>query len=234
VPIQFDLWDLDVGAVCASDQILRRLSTVLDNLFGVASQEDLAYGLLVVQQLGVWKMPGRVEGLGECEMLLGNDTSGYALLTLACVRRGQAMPYRSQHRRHKLVCLLGLHQAAHFQHADGQARYHGGMLGQGFFQHLAVLLVVLQRPNLGHFSEALKSSQVRLVDVGKVRVCYHDVGQGLDVTQAVGKSAVLQRGLAWLLPVLSTSWGARVGSSSQSQSDATRSRSSQRRSADAG
>lgn len=106
------------------------------------------------------------------------------------------MPYRSQHRRHELVRLLGLHQPTHFEHADGQARYHGGMLGQRLFQHLAVLLVVLQRPNLGHFSEALKGSQVRLVDVGKVRVRYHDVGQGLDVTQAVGKSTVLQQSSA--------------------------------------
>lgn len=106
------------------------------------------------------------------------------------------MPYRSQHRRHELVRLLRLHQPTHFEHADGQARYHGGMLGQRLFQHLAVLLVVLQRPNLGHFSEALKGSQVRLVDVGKVRVRYHDVGQGLDVTQAVGKSTVLQQSSA--------------------------------------
>lgn len=85
VAVQFDVGNLDVGAVCASDQILRRLSTFFDNLFGVASQEDLAHGLLVMQQLGVGEVPGRVEGLCECEMLLGNDASRYALLTLACV-----------------------------------------------------------------------------------------------------------------------------------------------------
>jgi hypothetical protein len=73
--VHFDLGDLDIRAVCTPDQLLRGLSTIFDNFFGIASQEDLANGFLVVQQLGVGKVPGRVEGFGERQMLLCDDTS---------------------------------------------------------------------------------------------------------------------------------------------------------------
>jgi hypothetical protein len=80
--VHFDLWDLDVGAVCAPDQLLRRLSTVLDDFFGVASQKDLANSFLVVQQLGVREVPGRIERLGERQMLLCDDAPRDALCAL--------------------------------------------------------------------------------------------------------------------------------------------------------
>jgi hypothetical protein len=80
------------------------------------------------------------------------------------------MSYRSQHGGHELVRLLGLHEAAHLEHANGQAGYHG------------------------HATEALKGSQVRLVYVGEVRVGHDDVGQRLDVAQTVGKPVGIQHG----------------------------------------
>jgi hypothetical protein len=46
--VDVDLGDLDMRAVCALNQFLGSFATRLDNLFGVASQEDLANGLLVV------------------------------------------------------------------------------------------------------------------------------------------------------------------------------------------
>jgi hypothetical protein len=46
--VDVDLGDLDMRAVCALDQFLGSFATRLDNFFGVASQEDLANGLLVV------------------------------------------------------------------------------------------------------------------------------------------------------------------------------------------
>jgi hypothetical protein len=48
VAVDIDLGDLDMRAMCALDQFLGSFATRLDNLFGVASQEDLANGLLVV------------------------------------------------------------------------------------------------------------------------------------------------------------------------------------------
>jgi hypothetical protein len=56
--IYFDLWYLDVGAVGAPDELLCGLSTVLNNLLGIAAQKDLANCFLVVQQLGVREVPG--------------------------------------------------------------------------------------------------------------------------------------------------------------------------------
>jgi hypothetical protein len=84
--VHFDLGDLDIRAVCASDQLLGGLSAILDDFFGIASQENLANGFLVVQQLGVREVPGRVEGLGECQMLLCNDAPGDALCALILFR----------------------------------------------------------------------------------------------------------------------------------------------------
>lgn len=98
------------------------------------------------------------------------------------------MPYRSQHGGHELVRLLGLHEAAHLEHADSQAGYDGGMLRQGLLQEVAVLLVIFQRAYLGHSAKALEGTQVRLVDMGEVRVCNNDVWQGLDITQAMRES----------------------------------------------
>jgi hypothetical protein len=104
------------------------------------------------------------------------------------------MSYRSQHGGHELVRLLGLHEAAHLEHADGQAGYHGRVFGQRLLQQLAVLFVVVERLDLGHATEALKGSQVRLVYVGEVRVGHDDVGQRLDVAQTVGKPVGIQHG----------------------------------------
>jgi hypothetical protein len=140
--------------------------------------------------------------------------------------------YRSQHGGHELVRLLGLHEAAHLEHANGQAGYHGRVLGQRLLQHLAVLFVVFKRLDLGHATEALKGAQVRLVYVGEMRVGYHDVGQRLDVAQTVCKSAGLSK-VVESLHVLGTLSGAPADSSWPSRLVATRSASSQRRSAGA-
>jgi hypothetical protein len=127
-------------------------------------------------------------------MLLRNDSPRDALLKsiLVCVL-GAGGSYRSQHRGHEFVSLLGLHEATDLEHADGQAGYHGRVLGQGLLQHLAILFIVLQRPDFRHATEALKGSQVRLVDMGKMGICYYDVGQGLDVAEAVRQSTFLQQ-----------------------------------------
>jgi hypothetical protein len=68
------------------------------------------------------------------------------------------MNYRSQHSGHEPVRPLGLHEATHFQHTNSEAWYHRRMLGQGLLQHLAVLVVVLERLDLGHAPEALEGS----------------------------------------------------------------------------
>ena len=62
------------------------------------------------------------------------------------------------------------------------------MLLERLLQDLAILVVVLERADLGHAAESLKGAQVQLVDMGEVRVGDDDIGQRLDVTQAVGDS----------------------------------------------
>lgn len=101
---------------------------------------------------------------------------------------GWCSSYRPQHRVHELVRLFGPHQAAHFEHANGEAGDDGGMLLERLLQDLAILVVVLERADLGHAAESLKGAQVQLVDMGEVRVGDDDIGQRLDVTQAVGDS----------------------------------------------
>jgi hypothetical protein len=66
------------------------------------------------------------------------------------------------------------------------------MLGQCLLEHLAVAVVVLDGSDLGDATEALKGAQVRLVDMCKVGVRNDDVGQRLDVAQAVGKPTLLE------------------------------------------
>ena len=66
------------------------------------------------------------------------------------------------------------------------------MFGQGFLEHLAVVLVVIEGADYGDTAKAFKSSEIEFVDVGEMGVCDDDVRQGLDVTQTVGYSARLQ------------------------------------------
>jgi hypothetical protein len=86
--VHFNLRDVDVWTIRTAYEILGSLAAVLDDFSCIAPQEYLAYSLLIVQQLRVWEVPGRVEGFGECQMLFCNDPSRDALLMLAmCIWR---------------------------------------------------------------------------------------------------------------------------------------------------
>lgn len=188
-----DVWELYVGAVCGLDQLLRRPSATLDDLFGVAFEEYFAHSVRVWVVLGlvVGKVPGSIEGVCQGQMLLGNDTARDALAgsTRLGTKQQKRSPYRSQHGVHEFVRLLRPHQAADLKHAEGQPGDDGGMLSQRLPQHLAVFLVVIEGTNLGDPAKALKGGEIELVDVGEMGVRNDDIGQGLDVTQAVGDSA---------------------------------------------
>ena len=66
------------------------------------------------------------------------------------------------------------------------------MFGQGFLEHLAVVFVVVEGADFGDSAKAFKSSEIELVDVGEMGICDDDIGQCLDVAQAVGYSTGLQ------------------------------------------
>ena len=60
------------------------------------------------------------------------------------------------------------------------------MLRQRFLQYLAVPLIIVQGANFRDTTKALEGTQILLVYVGEVRVCDDNVGQRLDVAQAMG------------------------------------------------
>jgi hypothetical protein len=64
------------------------------------------------------------------------------------------------------------------------------MFRQCLFEHLAVAVIVVDGADLGDSAKALKGAQVRFVYVGEVGIGDDDVGQGLDIAQAVGKSGL--------------------------------------------
>ena len=92
----------------------------------------------------------------------------------------------------ELVRLLGPHQGAHLEHANGQSGYDGGMFSQRLLQDLAVVVIVVERADLWDAAKALKGTQIQLVDVGEVRVGDDDIGQRLDIAQTVGYPTRLQ------------------------------------------
>jgi hypothetical protein len=76
VAVDLDFGDLDVRAVSALDELASCLAAVLDDFSGVASQEDLAYRLLVWRRvLRLREVPRGIERFGEGEVLFGNNTS---------------------------------------------------------------------------------------------------------------------------------------------------------------
>lgn len=101
---------------------------------------------------------------------------------------GGGWAYRSEHGGHEAVGCLGLDKAADLEDANGEAGDDGGMFGQGVLQDVAVAVVVVEGLDDGDAAKALKSAQVALVDVGKVGVGDNDVGERLDVAQAVGEA----------------------------------------------
>lgn len=72
-----NLGDLYVRAASGPDKLLGCPTATLYNLFGIAFQKDFAdsINMRVVFGLVVWKVPGRIEGVGECQMLLCDDAS---------------------------------------------------------------------------------------------------------------------------------------------------------------
>jgi len=57
VAVDLDLGDLDVRAVGMSYQLLRGFATRLNNLFSIASQENLPDRLLIVRRLCIGEVP---------------------------------------------------------------------------------------------------------------------------------------------------------------------------------
>lgn len=82
VAVDVDMREGDVGTVGALEDGAHGVGDALHDVFGVAFEEDLAdeFGF---GELRAGGEPGGVEGVGEGEVLLGDDASGDALW---CVR----------------------------------------------------------------------------------------------------------------------------------------------------
>ena len=151
------------------------------------------------------------------------------------VHKGQ-MAYRSQHGVHKFICLVGLHEAAHLQDANGQPRYHSRMLLERIFEYLTIPIIILERADLGNATKALEGSKIELVHVGEMGVCNNNIRQRLHVAQTVRDPTAPQYHCytGFNVRACGTLWAARVCSSWPSRATATPSSSGQRRSAVAG
>lgn len=95
------------------------------------------------------------------------------------------------------------------------------MLGEGFLQHLAVRLIILERLYLGDSAEAFESSEVRLVYVGKMWVRDHYIRQRLNVAQTMRESVCGQDEVSITFRIVYTWWEALVDSNLRSRADGT-------------
>ena len=117
--------------------------------------------------------------------------------------------YGSQQSVHKLVRLLGLHEALTFNDCHGKLWYDSQMFLQcltypisirsrrrevrdDLCNNLAVSVVVVDSLDLAHSSKGLEGSVIELVDVGHVRICDNNIWQGLHISQPVGESSAGQ------------------------------------------
>ena len=80
------------------------------------------------------------------------------------------------------------HQALTFQNPHGQVWDHGEVLFESLPENIAVVVIVIQSPNLWHCAKPLKSLVVKLVYVGQVRVGQDNVGEFLHIPKAMGES----------------------------------------------
>ena len=66
------------------------------------------------------------------------------------------------------------------------------MLLERLLQHLAVLVIVFQRPYFGNAAKALECSEIEFIYMGEVGVRDDHVGECLDVTEPVCYSVAIQ------------------------------------------
>lgn len=81
VSVNLDLRNLDVGTIGGAGEGNNSLGAALDDVLGVAFDEDFA-DVVGFGELGAGREVGGVEGLGEREVLLGNDSPRDALSEL--------------------------------------------------------------------------------------------------------------------------------------------------------
>lgn len=168
-----DLGDGDVGPVDGASEGADGLGAALDDVLGRALDEDLA-DEVGLGELGARGEVGRVEGLGQREVLLGDEAARYA---------------RSQYGVHEAVELLRVHQVAALEDALGELGYDGEVAPEVLADELAQAIVVVERLDLLEAAEGVEGVVVEVVDMVDVAVGDDDVGEALDVAEAVGYPA---------------------------------------------
>lgn len=96
--------------------------------------------------------------------------------------------YRSQYSVHKVVQLLGVHQAAALEDAHGELGDDGQVALEVLADDLAELFIVLERLDFLELAERVKGAVVQLVDLFDVSVRHHHVGELLHVADPMGDS----------------------------------------------
>src|SRR5689334_14209169 len=84
--VDFDLGKLDIGAVCRPSQSFDGIAAPLNDVFGDALDENLAYEF-GFGQLGARGEPWSVECVRQRKVLFGNDSTGYSLATSSASSR---------------------------------------------------------------------------------------------------------------------------------------------------
>ena len=102
--------------------MLDGLGTLLNNLLCVAFEEDFADKFILwtrMRLLCVWEVPGRMESLGQSEMLLSDDSTADSLiLKLAPNRVGEVGDaYRSKQSSHETITFLSVNCLLYLEHA---------------------------------------------------------------------------------------------------------------------
>lgn len=100
-----------------------------------------------------------------------------------------AATYRSKNDIHKVVQLLGVHQAAALEDAHCQLGNDGQVALEVLADDLAELFIVLQGPDLLDLAKSVKGVVVELVDFFDVAVRYDDVRELLHVADSMRNSA---------------------------------------------
>lgn len=127
-------------------------------------------------------------------MLLCNDAAGYSLVTgisQGSRAKDALQPYRSQEGVHQPVHLVGWKQIPTLQNSRRQIGDHHKMLLEHFAQDITEAIIIFQAADLGDHSKSLKSFIVQFVYEGEVWVGDNHIGQLLDISQTVRKTAMV-------------------------------------------
>src|ERR1700761_4926416 len=122
----------------------------------------MVWVVCIVLNLSSWVVPRLMVGLSKSDMLFCNYATRYALSRMSVMIQYSKMSptNRSKHGSNEFVNGVRVHIILHFNNTHNKPGNDRQMLLQGALNNITKSFIILNRANLGYFSEPFKGTIV--------------------------------------------------------------------------